>query len=66
MPEHRHHDIRMLLIFAGRSDIRTRNEVLAASWFAIGVLKTRGIGEDILKAVDKAQRILGQLPTEEQ
>ncbi len=66
MPEHRHHDIRMLLIFAGRSDIRTRNEVLAASWFAIDALTTRGIGEDILKAVAKAQRILGQLPPEEQ
>lgn len=62
MPAHQHHDIRMLLTFEGRSEIRVRNEVLAASWFAIGALRTCGIGEDILKAVDKAQRVLGHLP----
>jgi hypothetical protein len=48
----------MLLIFEGGSEIRVRNEVLAASWFAIRGLRTRGIGGDILKAVDKAQRVL--------
>jgi 8-oxo-dGTP pyrophosphatase MutT (NUDIX family) len=65
MPAHQHHDIRMLLTFEGGSEIRLRNEVLAASWFSIGVLRTRGIGEDILKAADKAQRVLGHLPREQ-
>lgn len=64
MPAHQYHDIRMLLIFEGGSEIRVRNEVLAASWFAIRGLRTRGIGGDILKAVDKAQRVLGHLPRE--
>jgi 8-oxo-dGTP pyrophosphatase MutT (NUDIX family) len=62
MPAHQHHDIRMLLTFEGDSEIRGRNEVLAASWFATGALRTSGIEEDILKAVDKAQRVLGRLP----
>jgi 8-oxo-dGTP pyrophosphatase MutT (NUDIX family) len=65
MPAHQHHDIRMLLTFEGGSEIQVRNEVLAASWFAVGVLRARGIGEDILKAVYKAQRVLGHLPREQ-
>ncbi len=55
----------LLLTFEGGSEIRLRNEMLAASWCAIGVLTTRGIGEDILKAVDKPQRVLGHLPREQ-
>jgi hypothetical protein len=55
----------MLLTFEGGSEIQVRNEVLAASWFAVGVLRARGIGEDILKAVYKAQRVLGHLPREQ-
>jgi len=62
MPAHQHHDIRMLLTFEGGSEIRIRNEVLAASWFATDALRTSGIEEDILKALDKAQRVLGRLP----
>jgi 8-oxo-dGTP pyrophosphatase MutT (NUDIX family) len=66
IPAHQHHDIRMLLTVEGRSVIHVRNEVLAASWFSIDALRTRGKGEDILKAVDKAQRVLGHLPPEQQ
>ena len=65
MPAHQHHDIRMLLTFEGGSEIRVRNEVLAASWFATGALRSRGIEEDILKAADKALRVLGRLPSEQ-
>lgn len=65
MPAHQHHDIRMLLTFEGGSEIRVRNEVLASSWFATGALRTRGIGGDILKAVDKAQRVLSRLTREQ-
>jgi 8-oxo-dGTP pyrophosphatase MutT (NUDIX family) len=65
MPAHQHHDIRMLLTFEGGSEIRVRNEVLAASWFATGALRSHGIEGDILKAVDKALRVLGRLPREQ-
>jgi 8-oxo-dGTP pyrophosphatase MutT (NUDIX family) len=65
MPAHQHHDIRMLLTFEGGSEIRVRNEVLAASWFATGALRSRGIEGDILKAADKALRVLGRLPSEQ-
>jgi 8-oxo-dGTP pyrophosphatase MutT (NUDIX family) len=65
MPAHQHHDIRMLLTFEGGSAIQVRNEVLAASWFATGALRSRGIEGDIQKAVDKALRLLGRLPREQ-
>jgi 8-oxo-dGTP pyrophosphatase MutT (NUDIX family) len=65
MPAHQHHDIRMLLTCDGVSEIHVRNEVLAASWFAIGTLRMHDIGVDILNAVEKAQRILGHLQREQ-
>jgi hypothetical protein len=49
----------------GGSEIRVRNEVLAASWFATSTLRSRGIEGDILKAVDQALRVLARLPREQ-
>jgi 8-oxo-dGTP pyrophosphatase MutT (NUDIX family) len=65
MPAHQHHDIRMLLIFEGGSEIRLRNEVLAASWFAISALEVHGVERDILSAANKAQRVLSHLPRDQ-